>query len=62
MLSLGFSYKVTFFTALVLSQTGLQVRVCNLKIIFLFSIKTYVVGTQKNHLNETVLMSTQNMC
>ena len=26
-----------------------------------FSTKTYVVGTQKNHLNETVLLSTQNM-
>ena len=24
-----------------------------------FSSKTYVVGTQKNHLNETVLLSTQ---
>ena len=27
-----------------------------------FSTKTYVVGTQKNRLNETVLLSTQNMC
>ena len=27
-----------------------------------FSTKTYVVGTQKNRLNETVLMSTQNKC
>ena len=27
-----------------------------------FSIKTYVVGTLKNHLNETVLLSTQNIC
>ena len=26
-----------------------------------FSSKTYVVGTQKNHLNETVLLSTQNI-
>ena len=26
------------------------------------SIKTYVVGTQKNRLNETVLLSTQNTC
>ena len=24
--------------------------------------KTYVVGTQKNRLNETVLLSTQNTC
>ena len=27
-----------------------------------FSTKTYVVGTQKNRLHETVLMSTQNTC
>ena len=27
-----------------------------------FSIKTYVVGTQKNLLNETVLLSTPKMC
>ena len=27
-----------------------------------FSSKTYVVGTQKNRLNETVLFSTQNTC
>ena len=26
-----------------------------------FSTKTYVVGTQKNHLNEGVLLSTQNI-
>ena len=34
---------------------------CVTKIKFsYFSTKTYVVGTQKNHLNETVLLSTQN--
>ena len=27
-----------------------------------FSAKTYVVGTQKNRLNEMVLLSTQNIC
>ena len=27
-----------------------------------FSTKTYVVGTQKSGLNETVLLSTQNIC
>ena len=27
-----------------------------------FSTKTYVVGTKKTHLNETVLLSTQNIC
>ena len=31
-------------------------------IIFFCSSKTYVVGTQKNCLNETVLLSTQNTC
>ena len=29
---------------------------------FLFSTITYVVGTQKNRFNETVLLSTQNIC
>ena len=34
-----------------------------LKIIFSYlSTKTYVVGTRKNCLNETVLLSTQNTC
>ena len=32
------------------------------KYFFYFSTKTYVVGTQKNRLNETVLLSTQNIC
>ena len=32
------------------------------KYFFHFSPKTYVVGTQKNRLNETVLLSTQNIC
>ena len=32
------------------------------KLIFLFLIKTYVDGTQKNRLNETILLSTQNTC
>ena len=31
-------------------------------IFFYFSSKTYVVGTQKNCLNKTVLLSTQNTC
>ena len=34
-----------------------------LQIYFLsFSTKTYAVGTLKNGLNETVLLSTQNIC
>ena len=36
---------------------------CVLKNYFLYlSSKTYAVGTQKNRLNETVLLSTQNTC
>ena len=27
-----------------------------------FSTKTYVVGSQKNHLHEMVLLNTQNIC
>ena len=27
-----------------------------------FSIKTYTMGTQKNHLNETVLLCISNTC
>ena len=37
---------------------GPEMRVRNRKLFFL----SYVVGTQKNHLNETVLLSTQNIC
>ena len=33
-----------------------------LKILLIFQQKTYVVGAQKNRLNETVLFSTQNIC
>ena len=33
------------------------------KIIFsYFSTKTYIVGTQKNRLNETILLKTQDTC
>ena len=32
------------------------------KIIFFISHPKHVVGTQKNRLNETVLLSTQNTC
>ena len=40
----------------------LSLRVSKSKIIFLFINQTYVVGTQKNRLNETVILSTQNKC
>ena len=36
-------------------------RVCTKKNSY-FSTKTYVVGTLKNSLIETVLLSTQNIC
>ena len=40
------------------------VRVCNRKIFFLFLNQNiyYNKGTQKNRLNEMVLLSTQNIC
>ena len=38
--------------------SGLQMRTGKL----FFSTKTYVVGTQKNRLDETVLLSIQNTC
>ena len=41
---------------------SLYIRVCNCFFFkFYFSIKTYILGTQKNHLNEMVLLSTQNI-
>ena len=45
-----------------MSPAGLWVRVRNENLISYFSTKTYVVGTQKNRLNETVLLGTQNIC
>ena len=38
---------------------GFKLRVPNENLIILFLNKTYVVGTQKNILNETVLLSIQ---
>ena len=35
---------------------------CVADFISYFSTKTYGMGTQKNSLNETVLLSTQNTC
>ena len=42
--------------------SGLQIRVCNGKLFSSFLSQTYVVGTQKNHLKERVLLNTQNTC
>ena len=36
-------------------QTDLQIRVCE----YIFYSKTYIVGTQKNRLDDTVLLSTK---
>ena len=44
-----------------ITKAGLQISVHIGKLIF-FSSKTYVVDTQKNRLNETVLMRTHNTC
>ena len=43
-------------------QNSLQIRELNRNYFSYFSTKTYVVGTQKNHLNEMVLLSTRNIC
>ena len=43
------------------SLLGPQIRGRNWKKIH-FLTKTYVVGSQKNRLNETVLLNTQNTC
>ena len=44
-------------------NTSPQINVRTLKsFFFYFSTKTYVVGTQKNRLNETVLLIAQNIC
>ena len=42
--------------------SGHQIRVRNWKLLFLFlNQNIYVVGTQKDRLNETVLLNTQNI-
>ena len=51
--------KVSFFSQSKYTHAGFQIRVRTGK-SFYFSSKTYVLGTQKNRLNETVLLSTQN--
>ena len=42
-------------------DAGLKIRVCNLKLNLYFSTKTYAVDAQKHHLNEMVLLNTQNI-
>ena len=43
---------------------AVNIELINYKQIYFsyFSTKTYVVGTQKNRLNETFLLGTQNIC
>ena len=44
-----------------ISEFLIKVQKCKFKNYFSYlSTKTYVVDTQKNHLNEVVLLSTQN--
>ena len=56
--------KVTGYAKVLFDlQEGLQIKVHNQELIFLFfNKKTHVVGTQKNRLTETVLLSTPNRC
>ena len=42
--------------------SGLQIKEHIVKLFSLFLIQNYVVGTQKNHLDEMVLWSTQTTC
>ena len=45
-----------------ITQNRPQDKSALLKITSNFSTKTFVVGTQKNRLNGTVLLDTQNTC
>ena len=56
----NFLNHILLLLLLLFVLSGLQIRVCIGKLFF--SPKTYVVGAQKNRLNETVLLSTQNTC
>ena len=40
----------------------LEIRESNYKLIFFISHWKHIVGAQKNRLDETVLLNTQNMC
>ena len=52
---------VTEYNWEIVPITGLEYQKNKLFFTY-FSTETYVVGTQKNRLNETVLLSTQNIC
>ena len=54
-----FSFKIISFSD---HYTGFLLRVCT-RIIISYSLsKQFVVGTQNNHLNETVHLSIHNKC
>ena len=54
--------KYSKFHAKKLYVPGPQIRVRNWKLFSYFSTKTYVVGAQRNRLNDLLLLSTQNLC
>ena len=55
--------KVTAFTVREKSNNQDFSYECVTETLFsYFSTKTYAVGTQKNRLNETILLSTENIC
>ena len=45
-----------------LTNQAFKLRVRTRKKLSYFSTETYIVGTQKNPLDETALLSTQNIC
>ena len=58
-IQLNFLNHILLLLLLLLSLllSGLQIRVCIEKLLFCFTSKIYVEDTQKNRLNETVLLS-----
>ena len=54
--------KIKVFFLFIHMYTGLKLRAHNKNLIFLFLNQTYATGTQKNRLNKTALLSTQNIC
>ena len=66
-MSLHFKWCIKLFIALftlcqVTEVNIMLLRVLTKKLFSYFSTKPYVVGTQKNRLNEAVLLSTHNIC
>ena len=55
-------YSEELSRILVMNCTCLLIRVGNKWKLSYVTTKTYVVGTQKNRLNETILLSTHNTC